>query len=77
MNSKINISLITLAILFGVQTIDAKTNFQSSAPATVNNNISTNNLQGYALFVPAGATCPVILSQALEDGRISENLEIL
>ncbi len=58
MNKNILIASLFMCAIFS-QTLIAAPNFQYSAP----NYSSNNNLQGYALYVPAGVTCDVVLSQ--------------
>ena len=61
---KIALSILTLALTLNISGAFAAGNFQYSAPSTYNQN-QNSNLQGYALYVPAGATTTAVLSQEL------------
>jgi len=61
MKKKIEFLMIT-ALLIGLNCY-AASNYNYTAPQTYNN--YNNNLQGYALFVPAGITVNAVLSQEI------------
>lgn len=63
MNKNIVIALFA-SVLFS-QSLIAAPNYQYNAPNYYGNNYNNNNLQGYALYVPAGVTCNAVLSQEI------------
>lgn len=63
MNRKISLAILSLAMTLNISAFGAS-NFQYS-PQNVYAQNQNNNLQGYALYVPAGATTSAVLSQEI------------
>lgn len=65
MKKRLILPLFLLSMTLCIEA-NATGNYQYSAPTNYTNYQGYNNLQGYALYVPAGVTASAVLSQAID-----------